>query len=89
MHKYTVIPAVQKLKTLAIKQRSLINEYEHAAIPKDNAGNRREFFEALSKKLNISTPQDWYKLTTNDVIKNGGRGLIRFSSDSFIEGESF
>eukprot|EP01114_Cavostelium_apophysatum_P021400 TRINITY_DN7453_c0_g1_i1.p1 TRINITY_DN7453_c0_g1~~TRINITY_DN7453_c0_g1_i1.p1 ORF type:complete len:488 (-),score=137.23 TRINITY_DN7453_c0_g1_i1:47-1510(-) len=36
----------------------------------------REFFEDLKTRLDIKTYEDWYKLSAQQVIQNGGAGLL-------------
>lgn len=37
---------------------------------------RKNFFEKLGKTLELNHWTDWYQVTTNDVIKHGGSGLL-------------
>ena len=39
--------------------------------------NQREFFEWLSKDMNLRKPTDWHQVTLKDVIERGGRRLMR------------
>lgn len=33
---------------------------------------RRQFFERISKKLNVNKLEDWYNVNVQDVYNNGG-----------------
>jgi hypothetical protein len=37
----------------------------------------RSFFEDLGKKLEIRKPEDWYSVSPQDILKNGGEKLLR------------
>lgn len=41
-----------------------------------NIENRRKFFEGLTLKFAIKSARDWGKLTSNDIIAEGGRTLL-------------
>lgn len=38
--------------------------------------NQIEFLNNIAIKYNITTPQDWGKITTQDIIDNGGKNLL-------------
>eukprot|EP01120_Amphizonella_sp_Union-15-10_P006934 TRINITY_DN2297_c0_g1_i1.p1 TRINITY_DN2297_c0_g1~~TRINITY_DN2297_c0_g1_i1.p1 ORF type:complete len:420 (-),score=58.18 TRINITY_DN2297_c0_g1_i1:119-1378(-) len=46
----------------------------------------RKFFDSLSKTLNLSSLEDWYKYKSSDIRNFGGSGLLRSAySDSYIK----
>lgn len=46
---------------------------------------QRKFFAELAKKLNLSTKEDWYKLTYRDIVNNGGKSLVRKYNNSPVK----
>jgi hypothetical protein len=48
--------------------------------------NQKAFFEKLATKLNIKKPEDWNKVTTELVKKEGGGFVNRYYSSSVIQG---
>ena len=44
--------------------------------------NQREFMDKLAKKLNITDPADWHKVTIQDFRGSNGRGLLKLYSGS-------
>ena len=42
----------------------------------ENEYNRKEFFDGLGVKLGYSTMDDWYRVTLEDIHRNGGGGLM-------------
>lgn len=42
----------------------------------EDTQNRKGFFDRLFKTLGYQTMEDWYKVTQEDIIKNGGIGVI-------------
>lgn len=38
--------------------------------------NQKKFIQHIKWQFNIEDPEDWYRLTSNDVIRRGGRGLL-------------
>jgi len=50
----------------------------------DNPMNRRQFFDDLAKKLNIVDYSDWLRYRTEDIVRNGGQGVLnKYSSSLF------
>jgi hypothetical protein len=49
-------------------------------VPRDywnDLSNQRTFLDELAKKLNITAFEEWYRVSSKDVIENGGRGLFK------------
>jgi len=38
--------------------------------------NQREFFDEIKKKLDVKNPMDWMNVTVDDILRNGGWGLL-------------
>lgn len=57
----------------------------------DATGNRRQYLEWLGEQLGFKTPEDWYRLTYDDLTENYGRGLLfrHFSNPCLIVKENF
>lgn len=51
----------------------------------EDLANQRKFLDSISSTLNISKPEDWYKVKSTDVIKLGGKGLLNRYNNSLIE----
>jgi hypothetical protein len=47
--------------------------------------NRRLFFENLFAKKKLKVPKDVYELSWEDVVENGGAGLLREADNSFTK----
>jgi hypothetical protein len=41
-----------------------------------NIDNQKRFFQQLEDKLDIRSPEDWYRVTTRQIIQEGGSALI-------------
>jgi hypothetical protein len=41
-----------------------------------NKDNRKRFLEWLGKRLGFNQQEDWYKITSEDIITNGGKTLL-------------
>jgi hypothetical protein len=39
--------------------------------------NQLTTLKDIEKKLNITTPTDWYKMRNKDVLQHGGRPLLK------------
>jgi hypothetical protein len=48
--------------------------------------HQKAFFDQMAIKLNIKTPEDWNKVTTAVVKKEGGHFVSRFYNSSMIQG---
>ncbi len=48
----------------------------------NDISNQRTFLESLSKKLNITDPEGWYKISREAVIKHGGSRILKKYNDS-------
>jgi hypothetical protein len=46
--------------------------------------NQRDFFDKLAIKLNITNPENWYNVTVNDIVQNGGSGILKRYNSSLI-----
>jgi hypothetical protein len=44
------------------------------------------FFDELGKKLQIKTLDDWYKISTEDIVQNGGGRIFYYYGNSLIKG---
>lgn len=44
--------------------------------------NRIAYMKWLEKKLGYETPEDWYRVTNNDLIDNEGASLVQFGYKS-------
>ncbi len=51
-----------------------------------NLHTQKEFFDNLAKELKITTPNDWYKVTLEQVFERGGRSVLRDYKFSLISG---
>jgi hypothetical protein len=50
--------------------------------------NQRALFATLAQRLGIRTVDDWYNVTTKDILENGGRGLLtHYYGGSLIKGK--
>jgi hypothetical protein len=47
---------------------------------------QRAFFDRLAIKLNIQKPEDWYSVTNERVLKEGGYFISRYYNTSVIKG---
>lgn len=47
--------------------------------------NQRKFLDGLQKKLNIQSPRDWGNITIQNVIDNGGSGLLNHYNSSLFQ----
>jgi hypothetical protein len=47
--------------------------------------NQRKFFDNLETKLNIKQPEDWYKIPTQTIVKEGG-GFVFHRYGSVVKG---
>jgi hypothetical protein len=47
-----------------------------------NTANHRKFYDWLYTKLKLQSMDDWYKVTVEDIAKNGGGGLLTFYNRS-------
>jgi hypothetical protein len=45
--------------------------------------NQRKFFLDAQKELNIQSPEDWYKVTTSQIAKLGGSGLLYLRKNGY------
>ncbi len=53
----------------------------------NNIQNQRLFFDWISNKLSIRHPDDWYRITRNQIGRYGGSTLLQtYYSNSFIKG---
>src|SRR5690349_1720605 len=48
----------------------------------NNSTHQLEFFDRLYGKLGYKSMDDWYNVTTDDIRKNGGAGLLSVYNDS-------
>jgi hypothetical protein len=56
----------------------------------DSIEHQKAFFDQLATKLNIQKPEEWVKVTTNTIIKEGGfHFLKRFYNGSKIQGNLY
>jgi hypothetical protein len=49
--------------------------------------NQRSFFDQLAIKLNIQKPEDWYHVTTQLVVDEGGSFVTTLYKGSLAEGK--
>ncbi len=47
--------------------------------------HQKTFLHELAKKLNINTPESWYKVTESLLIQHGGSELLSQHNDSLIK----
>ena len=40
--------------------------------------NHRLVLSEIAKKMGLREPSDWYEVTSKDIVRCGGRGLLRF-----------
>jgi hypothetical protein len=48
--------------------------------------NQRIFFDELAVKFNIQKPDDWYRVTTNMVLNEGGSFIKLYYNGSILQG---
>lgn len=48
----------------------------------NNVSNQRSFLDDLAKKLNITDPSGWYKLTKQNFEDHCGAGLLQMYNNS-------
>jgi hypothetical protein len=49
--------------------------------------NRKGFMDQLAMKLNVQQFSDWYNIKQSDVIKHGGKGLLKYYGGSLSKGK--
>ena len=47
--------------------------------------NQISYLNYLEKQLNITSPEDWYRVTKNHLISNHGYGLLNEYNSSIIK----
>eukprot|EP01118_Nematostelium_gracile_P007178 TRINITY_DN2324_c0_g1_i1.p1 TRINITY_DN2324_c0_g1~~TRINITY_DN2324_c0_g1_i1.p1 ORF type:complete len:335 (-),score=63.47 TRINITY_DN2324_c0_g1_i1:40-1044(-) len=57
---------------------------EEFKCPKDLKTNQLAFFEWIANHLGIKTKEDWYNVVKEDVIKYGGKDVLRSYDGSFV-----
>ena len=62
---------------------SLISNSEYVPFW-DSLDNQKKFFFDLSEEFSIHNLEDWYKLTTQDIYKHGGRPIMKRHGDSLF-----
>ena len=52
-----------------------------------DVNNQRTFFDQAAKQLGISSsnPEEWYKVSKEDIIKLGGSGILQYYQNSFTK----
>jgi hypothetical protein len=52
----------------------------------DEIYNQRKYFDWLAERKDMKTPQEWYSLTDQDIIENGGNGLMinRYQGSKYL-----
>ena len=68
-----------ELKVLACPEgKSIFNEPEpsKSSLFWDNENNRTDFINKLKRKYNLNTPQDWKRLSTDQIRSQGGHWLF-------------
>ena len=48
--------------------------------------NQKKFFDQLAIKWNIQKPEDWTKVTTAAVVKEGGGFVSHYYNSSLLQG---
>jgi hypothetical protein len=48
--------------------------------------NQRALLDKLAIKLNITKPEDWYRVTSKMVMAEGGNFLMSYYKGSLIQG---
>jgi hypothetical protein len=46
----------------------------------EDSQNRRNYFNWLGNLLGIKKPSDWYSITSDQIIQNGGKELLEYYS---------
>jgi hypothetical protein len=54
-----------------------------------NSSNQLAFMDQLARKLNIEKASDWYRISCDEVVSNGGRSLLGYHQYSLIKGTDF
>eukprot|EP01027_Heterolobosea_sp_BB2_P018850 GEZU01026495.1.p1 GENE.GEZU01026495.1~~GEZU01026495.1.p1 ORF type:complete len:840 (+),score=185.05 GEZU01026495.1:594-3113(+) len=71
---------VQALK--AVYPEHQWNEWRFSSLPRgfwEDPKNQRQFFDRIAVALNVAQLDDWYRVTTREVLKLGGSGLLKHS----------
>jgi hypothetical protein len=42
-----------------------------------DSSNRKKFFDVIASEFNVRSPEDWYKIRKEDILKSGGDALLR------------
>jgi hypothetical protein len=54
-----------------------------------DVGNQRKFFDRMALMLNITKPEDWYSVTIDRLLKNGGSFIRKYYKSSLVQGTLF
>ena len=73
LEKYTLNEIIQ------MKKPEVNNDNKKPKKYWESEENIHNFLNELKQKLNLNTPEDWNKLTSNEIIANGGRSLLKYS----------
>jgi hypothetical protein len=46
---------------------------------------QKDFMDQLATKMQIKKPEDWYKVSSDNIKRNGGAGLVDFYDGSLYK----
>jgi hypothetical protein len=75
------------LRSVYPEYNAILKDYKHRGYWKDPK-NQRMFMQKLATKLNIKTPEDWYKVDYKTFLKEGGHFLKGQYKYSLIQGKA-
>ena len=82
LHKYSMF----ELKCMACPEGKLIfNSPPQSSKYWENKENVDRFISELKEKYNLHTPEDWKRISANQIIQHGGRGLLFGKNDIKIQ----
>jgi hypothetical protein len=76
------------LQSLYPEISAKLQDYKNLGYWKD-INNQKSFFDQLAIKWNIQKPEEWYKVTSDSILKEGGFFIIRYYNGSVIKGNYF
>jgi hypothetical protein len=51
--------------------------------------NQKLFFDKLGHKLNIKKLEDWYRVPSSTVLREGGSFITKYYNSSILQGASY
>src|SRR4051812_40710496 len=78
----------EKLQQVLLKDHKLLHKENKWNTPisitkeKGNQENHQDFLDTLHTQLGYKCMDDWYKVTKQDILKNGGGGFLHYYQSS-------